>query len=323
MKAMAKKSLVLFVSLCFAGSVGMAQVKNDAIRAFNESVERMKAGEDSVIQAFENTIRICEQVGDSAEDIRLKAEQVLPGLYYQETNGLFTADKNISGAIGMAKKTLAVSEKYGNDRVKENTQKLMVQIYSSMASTFYSNKELDKALNAFDSVLMINPDHLPSIYNQALIYRGKGDNEKFGSTIDLYIADLTKTGDSAKVKQAMQIALDYYRIAGAKAHQANDLTKAIDLLTTASKYGNDKNVHYHFAGIYNKQKKFALAEEYALKGLNMEAGTAEEKAKFYYELGTAQAGRGETAKACESFENSLYGPFLQASKAQRTNMKCL
>jgi hypothetical protein len=60
----------------------------------------------------------------------------------------------------------------------------------------------------------------------------------------------------------------------------------------------------------------------AQKGLDMETGAAEAKAKFYYQLGVAQAGKLENAKACESFKNAMYGAFLEASKAQRTNLKC-
>jgi tetratricopeptide (TPR) repeat protein len=300
----------------------IAQVKNDAIRAFNESVELMKAGEDNVIGSFENCLKVCEQVGDSAEDIRQKVIQVLPGLYYQEAYGYLSADKNIEKAIMASKKTLEIAEKYQNDRIMENTKKLMVQAYSSMASTYYSNKDYDNAISAFDSVLMINPDHLNSIYNKALIFMGQNNTPKFEESIDLYIEKLKAEGDTAKVKQAQDIALDYFRIAGAKAHQANKLDEALDLLNNALKYGSDKNVFYHFAGIYNKQKKFSQAADYAKKGLEMETGSNEDKAKFYWELGTAQVGKGETADACESFKSSMYGAFVQASKAQRTNLKC-
>ncbi|HJZ40420.1 MAG TPA: hypothetical protein VJ203_08655 [Bacteroidales bacterium] len=308
----------------FAGlSMGlMAQEKNNAINAFNESVELMKSGEGDVIQSFENCIKICEQVGDSAEDIRLKAIQVLPGLYYQEAYALLTSDKNIEASLNASKKTMEVAEKYGNSRIKDNTHKIMIQAYSSMASTYFAAKDYDKALLAFDSVLMINPEHLTSIYNKALIYRGQNNNQKFSETIDLYIEDLNALGDTTKVKQANDLALDYFRIAGAKAHQANNLGEALELLNTSAKYGNDKNVFYHFAGIYNKQKKYTQAAENAQKGLELEKGSAEEKAKFYFELGQAHAGKGETANACEVLKNSMYGPFLQPSKALRTNLKC-
>lgn len=311
--------VVIFAGLCMSL---LAQEKNDAITAFNESVELMKSGEENVIESFENCIRICEQVGDSAEDIRLKAVQVLPGLYYQEAYALLTSDKNVEASLIASKKTMEVAEKYGNSRIKDNTEKIMIQAYSTMASTYFAAKNYDNALLAFDSVLMINPKHLTSIYNKALIYRGQNNNQKFSETIDLYIEDLKALGDTVKVKQASDLALDYFRIAGAKAHQANNLGEALELLNTASRYGNDKNVFYHFAGIYNKQNKFSQAAENAMKGLELEKGSAEDKAKFYFELGQAHAGNKNTADACDALKNSMYGPFLQPSKALRTNLKC-
>src|SRR3972149_10035382 len=123
----------------FAGlSMGlMAQEKNNAINAFNESVELMKSGEGDVIQSFENCIKICEQVGDSAEDIRLKAIQVLPGLYYQEAYALLTSDKNIEASLNASKRPMEVAEKYGNSRIKDNGHTIMIQSYSSTASTYF------------------------------------------------------------------------------------------------------------------------------------------------------------------------------------------
>jgi tetratricopeptide (TPR) repeat protein len=199
----------------------------------------------------------------------------------------------------------------------------MIQVYTAMASNFVTAKENDKAIQAFDSVLMINPEHLPSLYNKALMYRGLNNTEKFTETIDLYIGKLKATNDEAKVEQANKVARDYFRVAGGKANQANKLTEAVENLTKASTYGLDNNLCYQYASVYNKQKKFDQAAEYAQKGLELEPkDTPEDKAKYYYELGTAQAGKGDNAAACETLKNAMYGPFLQAAKAQRTNMKC-
>lgn len=311
--------MAVFAGLC---SGLFSQEKNDAINVFNEGVELMKASDPRAIEVFEKCITVCEQIGDSAADIKAKAIKVLPDLYYQKVYDLMTIDKNTAGALSASKKTIKVAEKYGDTKVKENTEKIMIQAYSNMASEFLKAKANDKALQAFDSVLMINPEHMPSIYNKAVVYKALDDAPKFTENIDLYLEKLKAAGDTAKITQVNKIARDYFRIDGGKANQANKLTEAINYLNTASKYGTDKNVYYQYASVYNKQKKFALAEENANKGLELETGAPADKAKFYYELGTAQVGKGETAKACESFKNALYGPFLQAAKAQRTNMKC-
>ena len=300
-----------------------AQEKNDAIALFNQGVEEMKANDPNALATFEKCVAMCEQIGDSAADVKSKAITVIPDLYYKKAYNLLMTDKKVNESVQAAKIAMKVAEKYQDPNVKESTEKLMIQAYTTMASGYVSGKENEKAIQAFDSVLAINPAHTASLYNKALMYRGLDNSEKFTESIDLYIARLKESGDTSKLEQANKVARDYFRIAGGKANQANKLTDALNSLNMALKYGSDNNVHYQLASVYNKQKKFSQAAENAQKGLTLDAaGTPEAKAKYYYELGTAQAGLGKTGEACESLKNAMFGPFLQAAKAQRTNMKC-
>ncbi len=309
--------------LIFAGlQVSLfAQDKNDAIKAFNESVDLMKTDPVSAIESFENCIKVCEQVGDSANDIKSKAVKVLPDLYYQKASDLLLVDKKVNESISASKEALEVAQTYEDTVAAENVKKIMIQAYSAMGVALAAT-EADKAILAYDSALAINPHHQASLYNKALIYRKSNNVEKFGETIDQYISELKPDEDQPKIDQANKIALDFYRLAGGKANQANKTAEALTLLNTSLKYGTDKNVYYHFANIYNKQKKYADAAVNAQNGLDLETGTPDAKAKFYFELGLAQKGKGDTAAACESFANASYGPFAAGAKAERTNLKC-
>lgn len=299
------------------------QDKNEAINLFNQGVEQMKANDPKALETFEKCVAICEQIGDSANDVKSKAISVIPDLHYKKAYNLLMTEKKVNEALRASETAVKVAEKYDDPNVKENIQKLMIQAYSTMAQGYVANKENDKAIAAFDSILAINPNHVASIYNKALMYRGLDNAEKFTETIDLYLVKMKEAGDEASVEKANKVARDYFRVAGGKANQANKLSEALENLNQALKYGSDNNVHYQLASIYNKQKKFQLAAENAQKGLELDAAaTQEQKAKYYYELGTAQAGLGKTTEACESLGNAMYGPFLQAAKAQRTNMKC-
>jgi tetratricopeptide (TPR) repeat protein len=191
-----------------------------------------------------------------------------------------------------------------------------------LGADFFSKNDYENALRAFDSLLVINPDYLNAYYNKALIYIKQDNADAFEGTIDLYLEKLKSTNDSDKIKKASVTALEYFRASGSKANQANQLDDALILLNKAAKYGNDKDLFYYFADVYNKQKNFDRGAEYAQKGLDLETDVAEAKAKFYYQLAVAQAGKGQTAEACASFKNAMYGPFAEASKAQRTNLKC-
>ncbi|MBN1143364.1 MAG: hypothetical protein JXA72_03035, partial [Bacteroidales bacterium] len=175
---------------------------------------------------------------------------------------------------------------------------------------------------AFDSVLTLNPDHIASIYNKALIFRNQDSVDAFEEAIDLFLSKLDPEKDADKITQAKGSALEYFRAAGSKANSASQLDEALALLNRAAKYGDDKTLFYFFADVYNKQNNFTEGAAYAQKGLDLETGDAEAKAMFYYQLAVAQLGQGDTSAACASFKNALYGAFADAAKAQRTNLKC-
>jgi tetratricopeptide (TPR) repeat protein len=251
----------------------------------------------------------------------MKVIQVLPDLYYQKAFNFLTIDKDVNLALKASKQALLVSRKFQDTATEEKVQKLMIQAYSTMGATYFSADENDKALAAFDSVLALNPNHTTAIFNKSLTYKKMNNADKYGETIDIYLEKLKADNDTVKMAQIQKSALEYFRGLASKANKADKLPEALKLLGSAKKYGEDKDVYYYYAAVYNKQKKYADAVTSAQKGLELETGAPEAKAKFYYELGVAQAGKGDKTSACDSFKNAMYGPFLEASKAQRTNLQ--
>jgi tetratricopeptide (TPR) repeat protein len=322
-KVVAKRIAGLSVIVAFLCTGISAQTYNEAANQYNKGVTNFKTNVDSAIIYFENCLKICDQVGDTTFEISSKVVKVLPDLYYQKAFSLLT-EKKTEEALAAAKIAMAVSDKYRADATIEKLQKLMVQAYSSMGTKYFGANENEKALAAFDSVLAINPEHTKSIYNKALVYKKMGDNTKFSETIDLYVSKLNPSSDTADLRKANKLAADYFRVAGSKANKANNTTEALDLINKSLTYGTDADSYYQLANIYNKLKNFPVAAENAQKGLDMVPATTtpEDKAKYYYELGVAQAGKGEKDNACETFKNAMFGQFLTAAKGQRTNMKC-
>jgi len=321
MKVIRNIAGILIVS-AIVGTNLNAQERNDVIKVYNEGAKAMQTDIPAAIKAFEDVVALSDKVGESVNDLKQKAIQVLPGLYLRAANNTIKESKPMPEIIRAAKKAVAVAEKYGTATSKENASKIMVQAYNTMASNYFTQKNYENALLAFDSLLVISPGNLNAIYNKALIYRSQNNAGAFEETIDLYLGKLESGKDDEKEKQASVLALEYFRAAGSQANQANNLDEALILLNKAAKYGDDKDLFYYFADVYNKQKNFNSGAEYAQKGLTLEAGAAEAKAKFYFQLGLAQAGKGQTADACASFKNAMYGPFAEPSKAERTNLKC-
>jgi tetratricopeptide (TPR) repeat protein len=321
MKVMRRITLILVVSAIIGTNLN-AQELNDVITAYNEGAKAMQTDTKVAIESFEKVVTLSDKVGETANDLKQKAIKVLPGLYVKAASNTQKEKKPAAEIIQAAKVAVAASEKYGNTMQKENSTKILIQGYNAMGTSFFTQKDYTNALIAFDSLLSINPDYSSAIFNKALVYKSQNNADAFGETIDLYLEKLKITNDTIKAKTASTMALEYFRSAGSQANQADSLDKSLVLLNKAARYGNDKDLFYYFADVYNKQKNFDSGAENAQKGLDLETGAAEAKAKFYYQLAVAQAGKGQNAEACASFKNALYGPFADASKAQRKNLKC-
>jgi tetratricopeptide (TPR) repeat protein len=321
MKIIRKISGILIVSAIICGNLS-AQTRNDVVNVYNEGAKAMQTDAKAAIEAFEKVVVLSDQVGETAADLKQKAVQVLPGLYVKVASASLSEKKPSQETIKAAKNALAAAEKYGSEPNKTNANKILVQGYYNLGNEFFTKKDYANALLAFDSLLVINPGYVNAIYNKALVYRSQNNAAAFEENIDLFLEKVRSVNDSVKVKQASKVALEYFRASGSQASQADKLDEAIVMLNKAAKYGDDKDLFYYFADVYNKQKNFDSGTEYARKGLALETGSADAKAKFYFQLGLAQAGKGQTADACESLKNAMYGAFAEPSKVQRTNLKC-
>jgi len=322
MKVMRNIGATLLVSVIIGTSLNGQVVRNDVIKVYNEGAKAIQTDIPAAINAFENVVTLSGQVGETANDLKQKAIQVLPGLYIKLATNTLNEKKPAPEIVRAAKAASAAAEKYGSATNKENAGKIMVQGYYTMGTDFFSRKDYGNALLAFDSLLMVNPGYITAIYNKALVYRSQNNTKAFEETVDLFLGKLEKGKDDEKAKQASLVALEYFRAAGSQANQANNLDEALVRLNKAAKYGDDKDLFYFFADVYNKQKNFDNGAAFAQKGLDLETGNAEAKAKFFYQLATAQVGKGQIAAACASFKNATFGAFAEASKAQRKNLKC-
>lgn len=298
------------------------QTRSDVIKVYNEGAKTVKTDVKASIAAFENVVDLAGKVGETCNDLRDKAVQILPGLYVRVASNAASEKKPAAEIIKASKLALAMAEKYSSSASKDNAGKLLVQGYYTLGTEFFTTKNYDNALLAFDSLLAVNPDYSAAIYNKALVYRSQNNITAFEETIDLFIEKVKAASETEKATQASGLALEFFRAAGSQANQADNLEEALAMLNKASKYGEDKDLYYYFADVYNKQKNFDKGIESAQKGLALETGDAEAKAKFYYQLAVAQAGKGQNSEACASFRNAMYGAFADASKAQRTNLKC-
>ncbi|MFN8239441.1 MAG: tetratricopeptide repeat protein [Bacteroidales bacterium] len=243
--------ILLLLGMVF---IAEAQDRNAVIQAYNEGAKAIQTDAPAAIKAFENTIALADKVGESAADLKQKAQAVLPGLYQKVAAAAINEKKTTPEVLSAARAAMKVSEKFGTQAQKDNALKIMAQAYGVAGSAYFSKNDYANAIAAFDSVLAINPASVGTIYNKALVYMKQNDAKSFGQTIDTYISKVKEANDEAKVKQASTLALGYFRGEGSKANQAEKLDDAIANLDKAASYGEDKDLYYYYADVYNKKK---------------------------------------------------------------------
>jgi tetratricopeptide (TPR) repeat protein len=276
---------------------------------------------EAAIDSFETAIKLCDKVGADANDVKDQSQKVLPGLYYNKLVKQFN-DKNYSSAFATALKVKDLGEKFDNPKVVEDAKNLTMQMYNIEGSNQAKAGNNQAAVAYFDSVLLINPDYYKATYSKAIAYFKMNDMAKFKENIDAAITKSKTASDVAFADQAQKTARDVFKGQGIKANQTKKFQSAIENLNESLKYGEDKDVYYRLANSYNGLKKYDEAIETAQKGVALETGDDTAKAKYYYEIATAQLGKGNKTEACGSFKQAAFGPFAPAAKAQMTNLKC-
>jgi len=151
MKVMRKIAGLLVISAIIGTNLN-AQARNDVIKAYNEGASSMQTDIPAAIKAFENVVTLSDQVGETANDLKQKAVQVLPGLYLKYANSTLKEKKPAPEIIKAAKAASAAAEKYGSASTKENAGKILLQGYYNMGTDFFTRKDYENALLAFDSL---------------------------------------------------------------------------------------------------------------------------------------------------------------------------
>ncbi len=317
-----KRIAGIFLIALFTLGVCSAQTKNDAILLYNSAIGLMKTNAVQAIDSIELCIKICDQIGDSAASVKETAIAIAPEIYYQKAYTLYSVEKKIPESLQASKEAMMVAEKFTSDKTKDKLNKLMALAYNNMAVGYLKANDAANAVKAFDSLFTINPENYKALYNKSIAYSKLNDNVKYVETIDLFIEKAKEVNDTDQISKVQNAAMAYLKSVGNKANKANKLTDALDLFTTASKYGNDKDLYYSLANVQNKRKQYDEALSNAQKGLEMETGTPEAKAKYNWEIAEAYNGKNEVEKACNAYKEASFGAFVEGSKAQRTNLKC-
>lgn len=308
---------MLFSFLVALTIIATGQTKNEAIEAYNKAIDLKATDPGAAIKAYEEAIKISSELGEEGEEIKGLAELELSPLYYEVALKLYR-ERKIAEAITGFETAVNMSEKYNDKDIKSRSENVLHQLYFSRGNELFRANEDAEAIGLFDKALAINPNYARAFLGKALVYRKQEKTTEFAEAMDMAIETGLLSNDDKTVSTAESTARDYFIVRAVRAKDKKDYSEAIELAQTSLKYDKSfAETYFLIAVIANIQKRWDDSIEAGKKGLELlNSADENDKAKYYFELGNAYAGKGDTALACESFREASVGTYLESAKYQ-------
>ena len=318
--------LLSIVAVLFGSTViGSAQTLQEVIEARNKGSELMAAKDlDGAITELEKCVDLAKKVGGDAEEHQIVAESVLPSLYLQKATAI-NATKDYPATVKALEATVSAAEKYKNADIKEKAEKTLPQVYYAMGVADFQAQKSSEAIQNLDQTIARDPSIAGAYYIRGACYQSLKDESKMDENYKLAIEKGNASNDARTVQNAKTQLTKYYNNAGATAQRVQKWDDAIAAYKkTIEVDPENSDAYYMLSTCYNSKKSWNDAISSGEKALELKiGGDAKALDGIYYQLGTAYAGKNDTAKACENFKKVANEPFLTGAKYQiETALKC-
>lgn len=316
---------IFLMVVLFAGFTGAinAQDISKATEAFNNALELQTSDPTAAITSVKSCLEICDQIGEDADDLRMRAELKLPELYYNVGNA-FVKAKKITAAIPAYKEAIKVAQQYETPEVEKKAMKMLPQLYYAIGGKHYKKKEFAEAVSAMEQAIEINPDYAKAYYTIGLVRKKQKDLPAFEAIMDKGLVAAKNSRDKNYKKRINKAAASTFLGTGAKLTTAGKPADALPFLEKSLKYDQkNSELYFYIATAHNELKQWDKAIEAANRGLMVEKDEADKKAKHYFNLGTSFKGKGDKNAACDAYKNALFGQFKENAQYEiEHTLKC-
>ncbi|MCB8999460.1 MAG: tetratricopeptide repeat protein [Bacteroidales bacterium] len=301
-----------------------AQTPMDPVIAkFNEGAANVNGGDyTAAIGNFEEVISMAEGIGADANDLKAKAQDQLPVLYYTVATS-YMKQKKYEEAIPSLEKTVDLANLYKNNaEVKAKAMKYLPTLLTGVGSVKYKEQNFDAAQELFDKTIEFDPEYAKAYLGKGLIYSDQFKEKEMVENLNKAISLAKASGDDKTAEQA-QIALGLYYINQGHMDmqdvdpESPDYEYAIGSFEKAVSFNpNAADAYYMLAVIYNQESEFDKAIESAKNALAVETD-ADKLSAINYELGNAYFDTADYPNACEAYGKATSGDFAEKAKIKK------
>ncbi|MDZ7719622.1 MAG: tetratricopeptide repeat protein [Balneolaceae bacterium] len=334
------KSLKIILTQCLAAvimlgfaelSMAQDEARGEAIQLYNQAQEMAGQNQlDQAITLYRDALSVARE--NELTDIVDLIEERLPRIYgtrasraYQQYQSERSMEA-INTAIEYFQESQEVAEEFGNDQVAQQARGAVPQLIYVRSVLHFRQENYEEALADLNRALELNPNYAVAQYQKAIVMKRMepSDVEGWLAQFDRAIEIAQQTNNTQALNNARENAAEELVFRAVNLSEERQFSRAIELLNRARNYNESShNIPYRLAEIANKRANWSDAESHARESLELHNGGVSDKAKIYFELGTALKGQGNFEAACSAFENARYGDFTEpANHELQFELKC-
>ena len=308
------KKLTIILTVFFVTiTMGLtAQNLKVAEKAYNSGKELKAEGDFlEAIESFEKCAGICAELGEAGEGLKLYAETKICNIYMDMGVEKFKV-KNYDSAIILFTESDKYAQLIDDPSTTAKINSYFAASYTGSGNALYKTKKYKKAVENYNKAIEYNPEYPKAWYGLVLGYSKLDES----GMLEESVKNVMEYSTDDKLKNKAKIAAGKYFLKSCtNALEEEQYNIAIAMADRSISYNNtDPNTFYYLAVASNGNKNWGNAQKAAMKAISFEQ---EDQSNYYFELGRAYEGQGDTEKACEAYSNVTEGPNTEGANYQR------
>lgn len=309
--------LLLAMILGLSQQVTAQDARGEAVTLYNQAQELAGSNElEDAIATYRDALEIADE--NELQDISDRIRTNLARVYYTRASQAYQQFQQarsvpaVNTAIEYFEDAQDAGEEFNDEQVVQQTTRALPQLHYLKSTIQFRNENYDAAMSSLDTAIELNPNYPTAYYQRAIVHKKQYPSQT-DQTFEYYdqaIELAEQLGDNRTLNNARTGAAEELIYRANNLKDNNNYSRAVELLNRVPNYDPDNaDAYYRLAEVQNLQGNYSQAIENANQALEYETGGVTEKAKIYFELGTAYKALGQNGNACSAFENANYGEF--------------
>lgn len=335
MKPMKTIPVYLLMFFLFMGvtqtSFAQDEARTQAVELFNEAQELAGSNQfQEAINKYRETLQVSR--ANNITDIQERVVDLLPRVYATRAAAAFRdfqsqrTMSSLNTTIDYFKSSQEAATEFNNQQIGQQAANAIPQLYYQRSIMHFRASNFNDAMADLDSAIQLNANYAVAYYQKGIVQKQMtpDDIDAFIYWYDMAIDVAERVNDNRTLTNAKNSARDELIFRAVNLAEQRRFNDAVELLNRVSDYdASAYETYYRLAEIANQRGNWSTAETNARRSLELHTGGVADKAKIYFELGTALKGQGNVTGACSAFENARFGSFTDpANHELQFELRC-